>query len=310
MSQARRAFEYTAREFGFIRLAALQSGYFTRRHFNLYVGRECGAIGQQFIDRALRLGHIRVLTGFGRQHLCHVHARGIYARLGDPANRNRREHGPETIRLRLMALDYVLDRPHENWLLGTEACREALNIGGTREREGFPADRHPISVADEGSLEFGFVDPGFGGFSQWERYLDAHRSFLRTRKARSMTYASCEASRFVNAEKVYRRMVGESSAGGGIDRARLQGYFAARRLVEDRRFENFDKLGLDRLREDQRAYAGDEFEALYRRWREGGDDVLGSAVARAAEFRTKFLPLTYAWLSPIRFQGKEGPRWP
>jgi hypothetical protein len=146
-------FGYTPREAGFLMLAGLQSGYFLRSQFNAHIERECGALGQQFIDRALRLGHIRALPGFDNQRLYHVCARALYQQIGEPDNRNRRLHAPETVRQRLMMLDYVLARPGEHCLLTAAARREtvarlvsqnSLDVDARLVDE-LLADRKPIS---------------------------------------------------------------------------------------------------------------------------------------------------------------------
>ena len=172
-------FGYTPRESGFLVLAGLQSGYFLRRQFNTHIERECGALGQRFIDRALRLGHIQALPGFGNQHLYHVCARAIYQHLGEPDNRNRRLHAPETVRQRLMMLDYLLARPGEHWLLTTEVRSETIQqllLKKSRDVdqklvEQILAERDPISLDGTGALRLGFVDEGLRGFSKWERFV-------------------------------------------------------------------------------------------------------------------------------------------
>jgi hypothetical protein len=302
-------FGYTPREAGFLVLAGLQSGYFLRRQFNTHIERECGALGQRFIDRALRLGHIRELPGFGNQHLYHVCARALYQQIGEPDNRNRRLHAPETVRQRLMMLDFVLAWPDEQFLLTAEARREtvsrlilqnSLDVDG-RLIDELLADRQPISLDGTGGARLAFVDDGLRGFSQWERFLRHRRPLLRA-GATMVTYATCGPARFRNAETVFRRMVGEDAGAGGIDRERLKRYFAARRLFEERRFESFDKTRLDRLREDQRAYTGEVFEALYRSWQHEGDAAFAGSVATTARFETQLLAFDYNWLSPVRFQ--------
>jgi hypothetical protein len=303
-------FGYTPREAGFLVIAALQSGYFLRRQFNAHLGRQCGALGQRFVDRALRLGHIEALTEFGNQRLYHVCARALYQHIGEPDNRNRRLHAPETVRQRLMMLDYVLARPGEHWLLTTEARRETLSrlvLKNSLDVEArlvdqLLADRQPASLDLSGALRLGFVDEGLRGFSKWERFLRHCRPLLRANGAATVTYASYSVARFRVAATVFRRMIGEDSGTGEIDRERLKGYFAARRLFEERRFENFDKTRLDCLREDQRTFAGEVFEELYRRWRHDGDIALAECVATTAHFETQALASAYSWLSPVRFQ--------
>jgi hypothetical protein len=313
-----RRFGYTPREAGFLMLAGLQSGYFLRSQFNAHIERECGALGQRFIDRALRLGHIRVLPGFGNQRLYHVCARAVYQNIGEPDNRNRRLHAPETVRQRLMMLDYVLARPGEHWLLSRAARRESVSRlvlqnsidVDSRLADELPADRQPISLDAAGGMQLGFVDEGLSGFSKWERFLRRRRPLLRTADAATVTYATCSAVRFRNAETVFRKMVGEHAGSGGVDRGRLKGYFTDRRLFEERRFESFDKTRLDRLREDQRTFAGEVFEDLYRHWRRDGDAALAGCVATTARFETQLLPSAYTWLAPIRFQERRVHRGP
>lgn len=301
---------YTPREADFLMLAGLQSGYFLRSQFNAHIERECGALGQRFIDRALRLGHIRGLPGIGNRRLYHVCARELYQQVGEPDNRNRRLHAPETVRQRLMMLDYVLARPGEQWLLTAEARREtvsrlvrqnSVDVDGKLVDE-LLADRQPISLDATGGMRLGFVDEGLRGFSKWERFLRHRRPLLRSDGATAVTYATCSTVRFRNAETIFRKMVGEHAASGGIDRERLKGYFTDRSLFEERRFESFDKTRLDRLREDQRTFAGQVFEDIYRHWRHDGDAALAGCVATAARFETLLLASAYTWLAPIRFQ--------
>ena len=140
MTASLTTFGYTERESAFIAVASLQSGYFLRRQFNTFIGRECGAVGQHFIDRSLRLGHVKTMTGWGNRTIYHFCARAVYAHLGDPDNRNRRTHRPDTIRRRLMILDYVIGRPVEVWLLTDKARRDAV------ARKGIAGPEGPVSL--------------------------------------------------------------------------------------------------------------------------------------------------------------------
>jgi hypothetical protein len=302
---------YTERESDFMAIASLQSGYFLRRQFNTFIGRECGALGQRFIDRSLRLGHLKMMTGWGNRVVYHFCAREVYAQLGEPDNRNRREHRPDTIRRRLMILDYVIARPAEGWLLTDKARRDAFAQLGVFEPDAARVtggknalcsdERQPVSVDDSGTLTFAFVDAGLRGLSEWERFLKRRRQIGQIDQAETV-FASCDSARFQLAEKLFRRVVTGEVAGGGIEIERLQGYFRARRLFEERRYEGFDQARLDRLREDRRVYAGEAFEQAYGRWREHGEDALLGLNRTRIRFRTQVLLHSYAWLSPVRFQ--------
>jgi hypothetical protein len=306
-----RIFGYTERESGFMALAGLQSGYFLRRHFNSFIGRECGAVGQQFIDRALRLGHVQEIAGWGKRVIYHVCARDVYAQLGDTDNRNRRQHRPDTIRRRLMILDYVMARPAEAWLLTDKERQELLGRGRAskastspslgRTTADCPDDRQPLSVDPAGAVRMAFVDAGLRGFSEWERFLKRRRHLGELSQA-EVSYASCDPARFSHAESLFRRVVTGAAADGAIEIARLRAYFTARRLFDERRYEQFDQARLDRLREDRRVYAGEEFEQAYVQWQQRGDDVLRTLRGTRAGFQCQLLPHAYVWLSPVRFQ--------
>lgn len=115
-------FGYTPRESRFLTLAGPVSGVFCRRHFNQFVDGECGAVAQRFIKRALTLGHITQLAFSAAPAIYHVSSLAIYASVGDGQSRNRREHSPETIRRRLMALDYCLAEDPAT-VLATDAAK-------------------------------------------------------------------------------------------------------------------------------------------------------------------------------------------
>jgi hypothetical protein len=114
-------FGYTEREASFLYLVAVHSGYFLRRQFDSFIDLKSGAIAQHFLLKAKRSGHIAALD-FGQQrhvyHLCH---KDFYRVLEDPDSQNRRRKSDGEIKLRLMALDYVLLHLADNFLESREA---------------------------------------------------------------------------------------------------------------------------------------------------------------------------------------------
>ena len=119
-----------------------------------------------------------------------------------------------------------------------------------------------------------------------------------------MTYASFDPQAgFEGASNVYRRMVGETSTTGQIDRARLRVYFEARSRFEARRFDSFDKVRLDQLREDQRIFAGETFEASLPAVAGGRRGGARKRIAPATAFGTHLLASRLMrGLSPVRFE--------
>lgn len=99
---------YTDREASFLYLVAAHSGYFLRRQFDQFIHRHSGAIAQNFLTKAKRLGHIATLD-FGQQrHVYHLFHKDFYTLLGVPDSQNRRRKGDAEIKVRLMSLDYIL----------------------------------------------------------------------------------------------------------------------------------------------------------------------------------------------------------
>jgi len=317
MNQTLFGFGYTKREAQFLELAALLSGYFVRRQFNDYIGRECGAVGQRFIERATTLGDVKVLPGLGGRTLYHVAASRVYVSCGDPENRNRRDHRPESIRRRLMALDYALSHPDANWLL-TEAKKveyfSALGISQAdlpsavfaRTTTRFFVDRQPLFVGPDGAPSFTFIDQGLKTFTEWELFLRHHRSLLQKINRASVTFASCQEFRFERAHTLLRQMVGGEKSEGGIDEERLTRFFRLQKLFDEGRYDQFDQARLDELRESKRVFAGAAFDSAYQVWKATGNLGLSGHSGPRVTFFTQLLAHNYGWLSPIRILERRG----
>src|SRR5215472_11392735 len=104
--RAIQALGYSQPEAQFLRLVALHSGYFVRRQFLRSTESARGKRAQDFIDRLIARGHASREIFREDRHLFRLHSKTIYEALGHADNRNRREHQPSTLRLRLMALDF------------------------------------------------------------------------------------------------------------------------------------------------------------------------------------------------------------
>src|SRR5262252_1481824 len=109
--EALKALGYTDREAAFLCLAALHSGYFLRRQYCDFIGREVGGTAAALVERLADQRHAGVITAFNNTKICHLGSRPFYQALGEPDNRNRREHSPAAVKSRLMGLDFVLAHP-------------------------------------------------------------------------------------------------------------------------------------------------------------------------------------------------------
>lgn len=314
-------FGYTKREAAFLELAALLSGYFVRRQFNEFIGRECGALGQGFIERAQRLGHMRVLAASGNRQVLHICGSGVYAGLLDENNRNRREHRPETVRRRLMGLDFAISQKERAWLLTEREKVAQFEAAGISKRDlpqsafrsrtqTFFVDKQPIARGADGQVELGFIDEGLRGFSKWQLFLKQHRLLFQQLRGSIVIYASPDPTRFRPAEAVFRRTVAGESPNGGLDLVRLKRYFSVRKLFDEKIYESFDQSRLDELRENRRVFSGDRFESLYQAWRTEGESALRNVRVSETGLRTHLLPHSYEWLSPIRTKERRGQACP
>ena len=307
MSAALISHGYTSREAGFIHLAALLSGYFVRRQFNDYAETECGAIAQAFIDKGTKLGHLTGTKHLGGRAVYHFTSFSLYSALGDRNNRNRRLHQNETIRRRLMALDYCISNRQSGYVLTekdkveffqdrglSEADLPAEVFGGSARR--YFVDRQPIGR----DLHLAYVDEGLCSLSPWEVFLSKHRAIIQQLPQSVTVFASPDESRFVQAQRIFRQTVTGSDAAGTLDAGRLRSYFEARRLFDAREFSSFTQARLDQLREDRKVFTGEQIESLFLEWKRAGDQALLGLGGRQASLQMHVLKHRYDWLSPVR----------
>jgi hypothetical protein len=308
-AKALAALGYTDNQALFLELAALQTGYFLRKQFNDFLGRQCGALAQVFIERSLEKGHIATLENFGTRRIYHAVGHGLFRALGDENNRNRRSHQPATIRRRLMALDYCLAVKHTDWLLTERDKREFFKSKGVAEDElpfemfgatkRFFVDKQPLAVGLGKSPMLVFVDEGLRSLSQWEMFLRAHRLLVQRLGQATVVFAGTQPGRFVAAENMFRRIVSGASASGSLDPSRLKRYFEARKHFEARQYSSFDQLRLDQLREDRKVFVGERIEGFYAGWIASGDSVLPPVATVGVSLETHLLKHRYEWISPI-----------
>ena len=178
-----KGFGYNEREAAFLCRAALHGGYFLRRQYADFMGKETGGTVNALAEKLLEHNHARTLMALNNTKIYHLRSRPFYTSIGEPDNRNRREHAPAAIKTRLMGLDFALANPEHRYL-ATE--REKLNyfsetlriplsdlpwkryvsrkLRSTTTR--YFVDKYPIFLKESGEAEpvatvsFCFVDPG------------------------------------------------------------------------------------------------------------------------------------------------------
>jgi hypothetical protein len=201
-----KGFGYNEREAEFLCWAALDGGYFLRRQYADFIGVETGGTVNALAEKLLKENHARTLTALNNTKIYHLASRPFYTSIGEPDNRNRREHAPAAIKTRLMGLDFVLAH-REYRYLATE--RDKLNYFSATL--GIPLsdlpwkryfsrksrstttrhfiDKYPIFLKQSGEAEcvatvsFCFVDPGSTTLAAFETYLEQYASLWRHLRA-------------------------------------------------------------------------------------------------------------------------------
>ncbi len=210
---------YTEREASFLYLVTSHSGYFLRRQFNRFIERKKGWIAQRFVDKARVAGHIEVIDYGQGKYVYHLRAKLMYRLLGNEESQNRHRKGDNEIRLRLMALDYVLENRSEHFL---ESARDKLdfflNIRGVPstlvhvnhgQLRSF-LSAFPISVVDytqpaTSVVRFAFIDEGMLSIRKFSRFLEDLAALMLEVRTFDVVYTSVSNINFPLAEKVFRK---------------------------------------------------------------------------------------------------------
>src|SRR5947209_12687459 len=153
-----RNFGYTEVEARFLYLVATHSGYFTVRQFLDFARAKSGKRNARLVERLFGLGHASAQRYTRRSLVYHLCSRQLYSAIGKDYLRNRREHELTHIKTRLLALDFILAYPKEDYFETAEAKRrycverfkvsEGLFSPFVEHHTGITfADRFPLCIA-------------------------------------------------------------------------------------------------------------------------------------------------------------------
>ncbi len=134
------ALGWTGRDAEWIALVCLQSGVFTRSQYGAYFKtgadrKPAGRFVRALLEKTLAVEDARAIFPGGARAV-HLTQKSIYRALGIPDLRHRRgqEATTQVLMRRLLALDYVIERPTLGWL-PTEA-EKGQRFRGARHRPG------------------------------------------------------------------------------------------------------------------------------------------------------------------------------
>ncbi|MBM3789754.1 MAG: hypothetical protein FJW35_05320 [Acidobacteria bacterium] len=126
---------YTERESAFLVLAALHSGHFLRRQYLTFTGGCKGRIDDLLVRKVIERRHGRGERTGSHTCLYHLCSRALYRLICESDNRNRRAKSPYAIKVKLMALGFVLEHPHYRFV-ATEHDKVAFFTGDLGLRKG------------------------------------------------------------------------------------------------------------------------------------------------------------------------------
>jgi hypothetical protein len=312
---------FTERQARFLVLVMRHAGVCVPRQYASFAriangGRKCNAFFARLVRRGLAA---TIPCVHNRARLYHVHARGLYAAIGEGSSRYRRPVPAGRTAERLMLLDAVLTTPDLDWLT-TAAEKRAYLARLTRSTVPKPAsdpsaDPPPAAVRDlPGTLPIGLDGNGrvvllYLATDPWtdrfRTFLQGHARLLRVAPTWTIRlafphplehfYSACQAVILDELESpLHPATIGE-----------LQWFFENRRQSEA---EPLHPMTKGFLNVGYKVFGTPRFTEMYHRWRRYGDMVFegisSATIAEAMEAgrgTVECLVLTHAYrhLSPL-----------
>ena len=288
---------YASREAAFLSIAALHSGYFLRRQYCGFIGKEIGGTVAALVEKLLIQKHAVAISAPANTKIYHLGSRPFYAMLGETDNRNRREHSTPAMKKRLLGLDFVLAHPDYRYL-ATE--REKLDyFSGTLgiQLSALPykryvsqkrpstttryfVDKYPIFLSETTPTEprlqpcFCFVDEGSATLSGFETYLQQYSALWRALREFQVVYVSDSRRLYQAAERRFAAFCGRLKNSQADPEARqairMLEHFEARFRYEKGDLASFSREKLVRLRNETLEFSGPEHQDLYEHWKASG----------------------------------------
>jgi hypothetical protein len=306
---------YTEREAAFLCLAALHGGYFLRRQFCGFIGKEIGGTVAALVEKLLAQEHAVAISALNNTKIYHLGSRPFYALLGETDNRNRREHSAPAMKKRLMGLDFALahrnyrylatEREKVDYFSGTLGislstlpykCYLSLKTPSTTTR--YFVDKYPIFLSGTNptdprlQLSFCFVDEGLVTLSGFETYLHQYAALWRVVKEFQVIYVADSKRLFQAAQRRFAAFIGQlKSSECHPDvrvAARMVEHFEARSLYESGNFASFSREKLVRLRNESAEFSESKHQDLYAHWKTSGAQAVLDAIPPKARLPVSF----------------------
>jgi hypothetical protein len=277
------AIGYLEREASFLYLVAVHSGYFLRRQYCRFAGRDGGTLFSRFLKKVERHRHLHIIECGRGWHIYHLTSKSIYTALERPHSQNRRIKGDSYIKSRLMVLDFVLAHLSTNLLTNeagkvdffTTQCgvRSELLPRSYAGRLMYFPDGFPILVSNSGVPSFTFFDEGQATSSRFERFLTQYRPLFAALGEFDLIFVADRESNSSRARTTFHRFL-PSDRLRGVTPATPLGVDHFIQFLEVRQQSEVGGRGvlssdLKTLREGEALYTSLEHQALYSAWKIG-----------------------------------------
>jgi hypothetical protein len=271
---------YLEREASFLYLVAVHSGYFLRRQYHRFAGREGGTLIAQLLRKATQRQHIRVIECGHGWHIYHLTSKPVYEALGRADSQNRRIKGDAHIKSRLMVLDFILSNLRATVLedqvskvdFFTTQCgiaSEVLLQSHTGRLLFFP-DGFPILVTNAGIPQFTFFDEGQVTATRFERFLKQYLPLFEAIGEFELIYVADAESKSARARITFNRFLPADRLRGVTSMTPMGIEHFLKYLDASERYEARGGItsarDLEVLREGEHVYTSLEHRALQAAW--------------------------------------------
>jgi len=311
---------FTTRQAAFLVTVMLHSGVCLGRQYCAYsrIVR-----GQKMHDFFSALVARRVATAYSSAHrrarVYHVHAKALYAVIGEPNNRNRKPVTLARAVERLMLLDAVIAEPKIQWLGSerekveyfqrrttlrpTELPSLSFGVAPKRTVRYFP-DKLPIGVADDQRTHLFLYLVNRETPVDFRAFLHRHAELFRALPDWELRLlVPCHLTKSTPLFEAGARQ--ELGMPLRLDDANELAWFFRQRRAADGGGRSEDP---DRFRAATRRFHAFRYRALYRSWKKEGDTLLYATVSRVlgdamgrrtGRITTRELPHSYQYLTPL-----------
>lgn len=276
---------YTTRESDFLILVATHSGYFTTRQFRTFARTDSGSVSHAFIQKLLSEKHATFHSYRSGGRVYHVFARKVYQAINRENLRTRKKHELDYVKTRLVALDFVLAHLNhqfleteqdkcEHFVTQCRVARETLPVKLYRARRSWEVtpryfvDRFPMFVCTDSSekhVTFTFIDAEGVTLSAFETHLRAYLPLFRALPHFEFVYVAPTSRLLVLAQKEFWNIVGGRS--DDTEPMPVLDYFRLRKAWDLK--ERVASADVVVLKKAEAHYAGETFDALYKKWCSG-----------------------------------------